>query len=50
MEIKIVFEILARPHVDSFYFKAVSIRRRGAGESHNFAAFCSCPPQSRLWA
>lgn len=50
MEIKIVFEILARPHVDSFYFKAISIRGHVAGESHNFAGFCSCPPQSCLRA
>lgn len=49
-EVKVVFEILARPHVDGFYFKAIPISRRAAEESHRVAGFCSCPPQSGPWA
>lgn len=52
MEIKIVFEILARRHVDSSYFKGLASRRLVAGESPDLAGLRSPQPAEqklRVW-
>lgn len=44
MKIKTVFEIFARPCIDSFYFRGISSRRHVGGETQHLAGCRCCQP------